>query len=266
LERETAYDPAYEVRLVRDSQLGEPRRKDVTTTARGGFLEVTSDLLRQIDVLHRGTLVTRYDLGYIQGAFGKTMLATVARAGSDGQVYSATTFKYFDDVRPDGTHYQGFAPTQSWSTGTDSLTDDVRGPQPVSALGGSTETDGGAHAYLGFNPTDPLKDGSFGGSFGFKIGASEAKAEFIDINGDGLPDKVFYDDQGIAFRLNQSGPETPATQGTFGPKQHITGLPKLSGEETVQFGGGPEGVFRRRRAVQHLRSGDHRRRLLRRRQ
>ncbi len=45
-------------------------------------------------------------------------------------------------------------------------------------------------------PIDPLKVGSFGGSLQIGGGATEAIAEWLDINGDGLPDKVYRDSDG----------------------------------------------------------------------
>jgi hypothetical protein len=41
-----------------------------------------------------------------------------------------------------------------------------------------------------------LKVGSFGGSLQIGGGATEAIAEWLDINGDGLPDKVYRDSDG----------------------------------------------------------------------
>src|SRR5262249_41640455 len=50
----------------------------------------------------------------------------------------------------------------------------------------------------------------------------------IDLNGDGLPDKVFRADDGtISFRLNQSGPNGTTV---FGPARPVPTLPGLSRE------------------------------------
>ena len=69
------------------------------------------------------------------------------------------------------------------------------------------------HAYIGFNAAIPQKVGSFGGSVQIGGGGTEALAEWIDLNGDTLPDKVWKDGSTIKFRLNQSGPDGGDTFG-----------------------------------------------------
>src|SRR5262249_28367697 len=57
-----------------------------------------------------------------------------------------------------------------------------------------------------------------------------------DLNGDGLPDKVYKNHDGLVyFRLNQSGPNG---QTTFGPPTAIPSLPDIAKEDsnTVSFG------------------------------
>ncbi|HZC27936.1 MAG TPA: SpvB/TcaC N-terminal domain-containing protein, partial [Actinopolymorphaceae bacterium] len=233
-----ADDPAYEVRLVRDSDLQETPRRDVVINAKGGFLEVTADLLRHVDVYHRGDLVRRFSLAYTTGAFGKTLLATVGEAGSNGVVWQSHAFDYYDDVRDGSGTYHGFGAAQDWNTGSDNVHENLLTPQSISALGGSLSQGGDGRAYLGFNPSDPLKDGSFGGALVIKGGATEGKAEMVDLNGDNLPDKVFVDGSGLSYRLNVSHADGSAA--TFGSKRSVVDLGKLSHETYVEAAGGPE--------------------------
>lgn len=230
-------DPAYEVKLVRDGDLNETARRDVVINAKGGFLEVTADLLRHVDIYHRNALVKRYDISYTAGAFGKSLLTSVGVAGSDGKIWQRHTFDYYDEVRDGQGNYNGFATPQAWSTGSDNLHENLLSAQAISALGGSLTQGGDGRAYIGFNLADPLKDGSFGGSIAIKGGDTEAKAEMLDINGDGLPDKVFVDGSGVSYRLNQSGPSGTTT---FGAKGSVVDLDKLSREAFVEAAGGPE--------------------------
>lgn len=232
-----ADDPAYEVKLVRDSDLNEPSRRDVVINAKGGFLEVTADLLRHVDVYHRGDLVRRFSLAYTTGAFGKTLLATVSEAGSDGKVWQSHSFDYYDDVRDSSGAYHGFGSAQDWNTGSDNVHENLLTPQSISALGGALSQGGDGRAYLGFNPEDPTKDGSFGGAVVIKGGATEGRAEMIDLNGDGLPDKVFVDDNGLSYRLNES---RPGGSTTFGAKGSVADLSKLSHESYIEDAAGPE--------------------------
>ncbi|MCB0108084.1 MAG: hypothetical protein KDE53_19315, partial [Caldilineaceae bacterium] len=114
-------DPAYRVDFVRASQLNEPHRTDIEINARGGFLRVTSDLLRQVNVTYRGTLARRYVLNYREGAFAKTLLDNVTQAGTDGVPFATHSFDYYDDVRTDGSTYAGFADSETWDTKDDNI-------------------------------------------------------------------------------------------------------------------------------------------------
>jgi RHS repeat-associated protein len=247
-------DPAYEVRLLRDGDITPTpgARRDVVVDARGGFLQVTSDLLRRIEIWYGqpnggaprsyNVLSRRYNLNYGEGAFGKSLLKSVDQVGSDGVVFATNTFDYYDEVRDAGGTYHGFGLPVSWNTQSDNLHEDLIGAVPISALGGSLSNGGGFRMYIGFNPgDDPLKDGSFGGAFELKGGDSEASAEFLDINGDGLPDKVFRSGGGVSYRLNTSGPGGATA---FDPLKHVVGnLSDLSKESFFEAGGGLEAFF-----------------------
>ena len=148
--------------------------------------------------------------------------------------------------------YDGFDTAKDWNTGSD-LPDRLLldSNAAIGALGSSESNSGEGHAYIGFNPIDPEKVGSFGGSLQIGGGATEAIAEWLDINGDGLPDKVYRDSDGVGgdlndvnrngpirYRLNTSGPHGVG-QPTFGDEKTVTGITKLSTEGNF----GLEGAF-----------------------
>jgi RHS repeat-associated protein len=249
-------DPAYEVRLLRDGDVSPApaARKDVVVNARGGFLEVTSDLLRRVEVRYgaptsdgsprtHNIFARRFDLEYEEGAFGKTLLKSVAQVGSDGVAFGRHTFDYYDDVRDADGNYDGFAASGEWNTGDDGLEQTLLGKVEISSLGASQTNGADGHAYIGFNPgVLPSKTGSFGGAIAIKGGATEALAEMFDIDGDLLPDKVFRDVNNgpVRYRLNTSGPRGGHT---FGVKRTVGNLDKLSNEFDIGVGGGPEAYF-----------------------
>jgi RHS repeat-associated protein len=238
-------DPAYEVRFVRGSQLGEPTRPDVAIDARGGFLRVTSDLLRHVDIYYRGTLAKRYILNYTTGSFGKSLLSNVVQAGSDGVEYARHTFQYYNDVGYNGAGvYQGFKSPAPWNTQSDGVGNNINlgafGNGNASAMSGVQSIGADGRVYLGFNPFDPEKEGSFGAGLDFSGENDNSLLEMVDINGDNLPDKVFEDSSGFSYRLNTSGPDGTTT---FGPKQPIEGISSLSRENNFTFGVGPEAYF-----------------------
>ena len=227
-------DPAYEVKFLRDSDLSESLRPDISIDATGGFLRVTSELLRQVEVRHRGELVQRYELKYAVGAFDKTLLQSVDQAGADGITFATHTFDYFDDVRK-GATYDGFAASEDWDTKDDNVTAGL--DLGASALGGAELIGGGGRAYIGYNQFKAGKGGSFGG--GFVGGADEGKSrlELLDINGDNLPDKVFEESGAVKYRLNTSGPDGGTT---FGDKHTVANLDNLSREKSDFFSVGAE--------------------------
>lgn len=227
---------AYTVTFVRDSQLpGYTRRPDVQINARGGFKQVTAELLARVDVSFNSTLVRRYDLAYIEGAFRKSLLHSVTQRGGSGTAFTTHEFDYYDDVRDVGA-YAGFAAPTTWATGSDPVDDGAFGQGSPSAIGGAVSTGVGGHLYVGFNPVAPRKQGSAGAKVGFTRTTNEGVLSLVDLNGDGLPDKVFADGGAIKVRLNTSGPD--GSTGFAGSATGVPGLPGISQEtsDTTSFG------------------------------
>ena len=266
-------DAEYEVVLLRDSQVhpSSAVRADPVVNAKGGFVDLTIDRLARVEIRHGAytvlphpdadgneqrdprtynQLAVRYDLGYTTGPFGKSLLSTVSQVGSDQTTSATHTFTYNDRVSTGPDSYDGFTGPTNWNTGSD-LPDRLLldSNAAIGALGSSESNSGEGHAYVGFNPIVPLKVGSFGGSLQIGGGATEAISEWLDINGDGLPDKVYRDSDGIGgdindvnrngpirYRLNQGGPNGSVT---FGDEKTVTGITKLSTEGNFAI----EGAF-----------------------
>lgn len=250
-----AEDPAYEIHFLRESTVTPSAavRSDPIVDAIGGYVDLTIDRLARVEVRYGAPnhvtqtdgsvlelartynqIAMRYDLHYTKGPYGKSLLTSIDQIGSDLTTKETHQFEYFNEVTNANGDYDGFGPTESWNTGNDLparqlLTDEAEN----GALGSSETNSGEGHAYIGFNPISPTKVGSFGGSIQLGGGVTEALAEFIDLNGDTLPDKVYRDPASndvdrngpIRFRLNQSGPSGSTT---FGPEQTVAGLTKLS--------------------------------------
>ncbi len=254
-------DGSYQVRFLRDGDVGATKhRKDVAVSGRGGFLEVSPDLLRRVEVNYGAPtsgcpgateanphcikprsynqLAKAFNFNYnVDGPYGKALLTSVDQIGSDNQVYATNGFEYFNEVR-DGDDYNGFS-SADWTSPNDGL-----GQQLVtqtlggSALGSSNTIEADGHIYLGFAPFDPLKEGSIGGSVTIKGGVTESTAELLDINGDQLPDKVWRDGTDIKFRLNKA---RPGGEEKFDDDDHTAGgISTLSSEWNIGVGGAVE--------------------------
>jgi hypothetical protein len=243
----------YQIVFLRDSQRGEPRRPDVMIDGRGGFKRVTAERLRRIEVYFHSTLVRAWDLDYDLGAFHKSLLTSITQYGVGGAPFDGNvhTFEYFDEVRHDDAdpmHYDGFSSAQPWATTDDDIDTGlivpeaaigVFGPDEPSMLGGGKTDSLGMHLYVGFNPTSPTKQNSFGGKLGSSGNVSEGVAAFIDVDGDGLNDKVFRGGSGFVYRRNQSGPTGTAS---FSDELFpISGMPgEISHDNSFQFSAGVE--------------------------
>ena len=229
----------YSVRFIRDRDIvpAPPRRPDPIIDARSGFKMVTADLLKRVEVLFAGQMVRSYELEYEEGAFRKTLLRSVAQHGDDGTFFHRHEFAYFDDVRDSGGAYGGFLPPTTWSTGDDGVSAGLLGAGQATALGGSAATSRGGHLYVGFNPGAPRKQGSAGGKIGFSSSDHEGRLALVDLNGDGLPDKVFEDGGTFFFRPNLSGPGGGTV---FGPMVALPTLTAISEETSDTITGGAE--------------------------
>lgn len=224
---------AFSIHFIRDRQLNESLRTDKSIDARLGFKQVTADLLRRIEVRMNTTVLRTYELTYTQGAFFKTLLAGLAEYDREGELFYDHNFEYYDDVRQDG-NYQPFNSAQNWSIPNDQIGVDFVNPLPffkgdASALGGSgsTSVSGGSAATVGPLGSLATKDYTVGGNFA--LGKSDATGliALVDINGDGLPDKVFRQDDRLFYRPNL-GPEQ-----AFGDKFPISGINQFSFSKTT---------------------------------
>ena len=104
----------------------------------------------------------------------------------------------------------------------------------VSALGGGETNAGSGNLYIGFNPISPSKTFSVGVGIELSGGDTEAIVEWIDLNGDNLPDKVFLDGSTVKFRLNTTGPAGAGTDGDW-PLESATGISELSKNSNFSF-------------------------------
>ncbi|MFB7513266.1 SpvB/TcaC N-terminal domain-containing protein [Streptomyces sp. NPDC056144] len=218
----------YTVTFVRDRDLGEPRRPDVSIDARGGFKRVTADLLRRVEVRFQDRPIRTYTLGYTTGAFHKTLLTSIAQSGADGKEFNRHTFEYFDDIRDANGAYEAFARV-NWTSPDDDVRNSVvntvnPGSGEAGALHGNTSKTIGGHLYVGYG-VSPSKSSSAGVKAGFSSTGDEGMLSLVDVDGDSLPDKVFEDGDDFVFRKNLSRPGgQPRFADTTAPLRNLPGI------------------------------------------
>jgi len=130
-----------------------------------------------------------------------------------GNFFNKHSFDYFNDIGS-GTALIPLATPQSWVVGSDNvhggmLTHLNGFTDEASAISGTSNTDfsAGVGVAVGFDANVMSKENSIGGSFGYTQSTSKGLLTMIDINGDGLPDKLFLDagSNGLYYRPNLSG-------------------------------------------------------------
>ena len=246
-------DAAYRVQFQRESVVTPTLRPDPIVDGSLGYVDVVNDRLARVVVMYGDPktdkprsprnydrVAVRYDLKYEVGPFGKSLLSRVGQIGATPAESAWHDFDYSDPLVRDGDGYTGFGTPTPWKTAGTGPGRDIPdqsllkiGGAAVGALGASVNNSAEGHAYVGFNPAIPDKNGSFGATFQIGGGGTDALAEWIDLNGDTLPDKVWKEGGSVKFRLNQSGPDGGDT---FGEPTPTGGrLPGLSHDSSIGF-------------------------------
>lgn len=209
-----------------------------TNNGRYGFLTTDSRLLTKINVKHLDKTVRSYDFVYKKedGAFKKTLLEKIVQNDASGAKFNEHVFDYYDDVKATEGYVPFSSTKEDWNTGNDNVTgnavitkadiskDGVIFNDKISALGGGVSTSGGFSLYVGVGPNDTqLNSTSNTGGASFSYSPSESKGllALVDINGDGLPDKVFKESAQIYYRPNLGN-------GAFGDRYEINGISAIS--------------------------------------
>ena len=180
-------------------------RKDVTSSGRLGIMQRDKGLLRKVTVKNNGQQLRSYSLNYEEGPFGKILLKSIDQNDSrDGKV-ATQSFDYYNDLKnglfsskeeiwkAEGEDYEPF------------LSHSVRGcDDNLSILGGgaskSRTTGGGTMIGVGFTGGTV----NVGPSFSNSKSSNTGKVAFVDIDGDGLPDKLFKQGNELFYRKNMS--------------------------------------------------------------
>ncbi|MBL7808067.1 MAG: VCBS repeat-containing protein [Saprospiraceae bacterium] len=227
---------SFSVKFIRDGEMGgQPQRPDIATSARLGFKQVTTDLLRKIVVEFKGNLVRDYELVYGVGAFNKMLLMIVLEHDQEEQEFYRHSFDYWNNVQDANNEYQPYLAEQLWTSPDDDVKGSMVNPifsSRVSLINGSRSSNWGLNGAVSFGfGFSQDKNITIGANFGFSKSTSEGLLALIDLNGDGLPDKVFRDQDGkLWYRRNLS-----RTNKKFGPKIKVQNIEEFSRSRTTTY-------------------------------
>ena len=204
------------------------QRVDVTKNGRLGLLQTDAALLKKVVVKNNGQQLRAYKPNYEEGPFGKTLLKSIDQFDSKDNLVASQSFEYYNDVE-NGLFgdKQEFASVedsndQPWKFFTHHIDDCGDG---LSMLGGgySSGKNIGGGAMVGFTLWGAV-GASVGASYTYGDNDNYGKVSLTDIDGDGLPDKVYTTSSGLRYRKNLAG------QGSyeFGQSMPITGIDAFS--------------------------------------
>ena len=216
-------------------------RSDRTSSARNGYLQVTTYLLKQIEIKYKNQFIRDYYLKYKNGAFDKTLLCAIFERNdstssmsflpeyscelNDNSVYpgiKSHRFEYYE--LPDHLYGPAVSVPVNLIDGDMKILDYYNIVNEPSigrtkswgfSTGGSLSVGGGANVAT--------KDLSAGGNYSYAYNNSQIQSTLMDIDGDGYPDRVIRQSGDVYYRKLRN------INGTFSysPLQKINGLGKL---------------------------------------
>lgn len=220
-------------------------RSDVTFSARLGYLQSEERLLNRVEVRFKSEQIRAYTFTYKTGFFGKTLLQDIKVYDQNDAFFYDYEFEYFDDISENG-NLSAYGPEVEWSVSKDNvaignITGNIEGFNAKPTLLGSAlskSIGGSASVTIGFVSPPNTKDLTAGPNGGYTNNDSEGLTALIDIDGDGLPDKVWKEENGIYYRSNQlTGPNPTAS---FGDKIKIEGVDNFNLSNTQSWNLGAE--------------------------
>jgi RHS repeat-associated protein len=237
----------YKVIFVRNDEGNTFTRKDGRIDARLGFIKRETELLRRIDISLNEEPIRSYAFQFMEGEFCKTLLKSISECDGSGNEFYRHSFDYYDDIKANG-QTKPYKDEVTWNNlPDDHLKDPFFNPvntlfDRVSLLGGSGSWGWSAGSYGGFGFNDGSmcsKSWTLGGSFTYQSSESEGYLALVDLNGDGMPDKVFKTGDYIWFRPNQlSLPDQPKP--VFGDPIKVSGISSFSASKTKGYSWGLE--------------------------
>jgi YD repeat-containing protein len=204
------HSPNYIVEFIRKTG----KRQDITTTGRSGYIIAETQLLDSIKIyLSYKTpatfqLVRGYHFEITNGSFNKTLLKEIHETGSNKSFFYKHVFSYYNEDPIQKGDY--FGKEVTWRTSKKGISAGLKDPLGIASLnektilGASKSSSTGSSFYIGLGPAGnpSLKDLTAGFQGGGSTARSEGLSTLVDMNGDGLPDRVYRDGGGIFYQQN----------------------------------------------------------------
>ena len=179
--------------------------------ARYGFLTSSNRLLGSVDIKTMGDSLSirTYKLYYkTDTTFHNDHLIKISQRDSTGQEVAYHTFEYYDDTEHTDKMYSVFNDSETtWTnktnverTGFTNLIPTGGHSSHATAIGGTKTKSLGGSLYAGVGAGfSSGKSLTAGVSVGYSQSTSKGEIALVDINGDGLPDRVFKEGNDLKY-------------------------------------------------------------------
>lgn len=175
--------------------------------ARYGFLTSSNRLLRYVEVKFLNERLRLYRLDYkTDTTFHVDQLIAITHLDNNMHEVASQEFDYYDDVPHSNNEYSVFDDATTLNNTISIIKTAFSKAIPfghsshATAIGGTKTTSVGGSVYTGFGTGftsgKPLTAGV---SVGYSQNTSEGEVTLIDINGDGLADRVYRENGGLRF-------------------------------------------------------------------
>lgn len=175
--------------------------------ARYGFLTSSNRLLRYVEVKFLNERLRLYRLDYkTDTTFHVDQLIAITHLDNNMHEVASQEFDYYDDVPHSNNEYSVFDDATTLNNTISIIKTAFSKAIPfghsshATAIGGTKTTSVGGSVYTGFGmgytSGKPLTAGV---SVGYSQNTSEGEVTLIDINGDGLADRVYRENGGLRF-------------------------------------------------------------------
>ena len=226
------------------SPQGVGARQDNGINARLGFKEITNDVLNQIVVsMNDGTdkIIRKYNFIYKKGAFDKTLLHKIQQLDRSNVVFNTHELDYYNEIG-NGDLFGSFV-SVSAPADFDGLFNQLNA-SASSIGGGSSEfkeitgslTFGIASVYIPSSLNPLSKNSTVGGNLSSSSSKSKSIVTLVEMNGDGLPDKLVHKNNKLYYRANTG-------DGFSNILTPVMGQNSFSKSQTKTKGAGLEGHF-----------------------
>src|SRR5699024_10299399 len=181
----------------------DANRPDKIINARLGFIQLTPHLLNRIEVKMKentsSELIRAYEFSYFESSFGKKLLSSIVEMDNNEEIFYSNSIDYYDETG--GSNLVLPNPDSTWE-GNEDYFSSINSQGSLLGTSISDGFSGGGRFGVGIGFDNVSVSTTVGGSINFGKNTQDGVIRFLDINGDGLPDKIISNNNSVQYRPN----------------------------------------------------------------